>query len=81
MMRRMNRHVSARLEFDALQDAHLALQVAVVELPFLQAAFGTVPLDPEHWAWSVGLALLVAVPVELEKAWRRLRSRAAGRRR
>ncbi len=51
----------------------VALQVAVVELPFLQAAFGTVPLDPEHWAWSVGLALLVAVPVELEKAWRRLR--------
>lgn len=28
-MRRMNRHVSARLEFDTLQDAHLALQVAV----------------------------------------------------
>ncbi|MFN8190485.1 MAG: cation-translocating P-type ATPase [Nocardioidaceae bacterium] len=51
----------------------VALQVAVVEVPFLQTAFGTVALDAEHWAWSVGLALLVAVPVELEKAWRRLR--------
>ncbi|MCB0905774.1 MAG: cation-transporting P-type ATPase, partial [Nocardioidaceae bacterium] len=53
----------------------VALQVAVVEVPFLQSAFGTVPLDAVHWAWSVGLALLVAVPVELEKAWRRLRVR------
>lgn len=34
-------------------------QVAVVQLPVLQAAFGTTSLDLEHWLICVGLASCV----------------------
>ena len=36
-----------------------ALQVLVVQVPYLQQAFGTQPLDLTHWAVAVGLASLV----------------------
>lgn len=44
-----------------------ALQVAVVELPFLQRAFGTASLDPAHWAVCVVMASTVLWFDELRK--------------
>ena len=43
------------------------LQVAVVELPLLQRAFGTASLDPGHWAVCVGMASTVLWFDELRK--------------
>ena len=53
------------------------LQVAVVELPFLQQAFGTASLDPGQWAVCVVMASTVLWFDELRKIALRL----AGRRR
>jgi len=44
-----------------------ALQVAVVEIPFLQVAFGTAALDLTHWAVCLGLASLVLWFGEIRK--------------
>ena len=44
-----------------------ALQVAVVELPFLQRAFGTASLDSAHWAVCVVMASAVLWFDELRK--------------
>jgi magnesium-transporting ATPase (P-type) len=44
-----------------------ALQVAVVEAPFLQVAFGTASLDLTHWAACIGLASVVLWYDELRK--------------
>jgi len=52
-------------------------QVAVVQLPVLQAAFGTAPLDLEHWLICVGLASCVLWFDEMVK----LVERAGDRRR
>ncbi|MFD7025926.1 cation-translocating P-type ATPase [Promicromonospora sukumoe] len=47
------------------------LQVAVVEVPFLQVAFGTASLDLAHWAVAVGMASSVLWFDELRKlVWR-----------
>ena len=55
------------------------LQIAVVHVPFLQAAFGTAPLDLEHWLIAIGLASLVLWVEELRKiALRRSAARKAG---
>ncbi len=43
------------------------LQVAVVEVPFLQVAFGTAALDPVHWAVCVALASVVLWYDEVRK--------------
>jgi len=43
------------------------LQVAVVEVPFLQAAFGTAPLDLAHWAVAIAMASAVVWFDELRK--------------
>ncbi|MET1017681.1 MAG: cation-translocating P-type ATPase, partial [Leifsonia flava] len=53
-----------------------ALQVAVVEIPFLQVAFGTASLDPAHWLWCVAAASCVLWFSELRKAVHRRRARA-----
>lgn len=45
----------------------VALQVAVVEMPLLQGAFGTTSLDAAHWAVCVGMASLVLWFDELRK--------------
>ena len=50
-------------------------QVAVVEAPFLQAAFSTTSLDPVHWAVVVVMASLVLWVDELRKLVRRLMKR------
>ncbi len=45
----------------------LVLQVAVVEVPFLQVAFGTASLNLLHWAVCIGLASVVLWYDELRK--------------
>lgn len=45
----------------------LALQVAVVELPFLNHAFGTVPLDMDQWLLCIAMGSLVMWFSELRK--------------
>ncbi len=49
-------------------------QVAVVEIPFLQAAFGTVSMTLVQWLTSFALASLVLWVEELRKLWLRSRS-------
>ena len=53
----------------------LVLQVAVVEAPFLQAAFSTTSLDAVHWAVVVAMASLVLWADELRKLVARARAR------
>ena len=43
------------------------LQVAVIYVPFLNTAFGTVPLSAGAWAECLGLAMIVLVASELRK--------------
>jgi calcium-translocating P-type ATPase len=45
----------------------LVLQIAVVEVPFLQVAFGTASLDLVHWATCLGIASLVLWYDEVRK--------------
>jgi Ca2+-transporting ATPase len=52
-----------------------ALQVAVVHLPFLNVAFGTVPLTPAHWAVCAAMASGVLWFSEGRKWLRRRRLR------
>ncbi len=54
----------------------LALQVAVVELPWLNLAFGTVPLTPGQWGLCVAMGSVVLWCSELRKLW--LRRGSAG---
>jgi Ca2+-transporting ATPase len=51
-------------------------QLAVVYVPFLQAAFGTVPLTGREMAVLIGLALVPLLFGEVRKAW--LRRAAVG---
>ncbi len=56
------------------------LQVAVVELPFLNDAFGTAPLGLDEWLICIGLASVVLWADEAKKlVERRLWHRATGR--
>ena len=58
------------------------LQVAVVEVPFLNQAFDTAPLGIDDWLICLGLASLVLWADEAKKLLvRRLRRRSADRRR
>jgi magnesium-transporting ATPase (P-type) len=45
----------------------IVLQVAVVELPFLNEPFGTVPMSVRDWLVSVALASIVLWADELKK--------------
>ena len=56
------------------------LQVLVVQVPFLQEAFGTAPLDLGQWAAATGMASIVLWAEELAK-WIRRRAAPAARRR
>ncbi|HEX9183513.1 MAG TPA: cation-translocating P-type ATPase C-terminal domain-containing protein, partial [Burkholderiales bacterium] len=51
--------------------AAAALQLAVIYLPALQRAFGTVPLGAGDWLMCGGIAASVVAARELEKLWRR----------
>jgi magnesium-transporting ATPase (P-type) len=48
-------------------------QVAVVEVPLLQTAFGTASLDLTHWAIAVGMASVVLWAEEVVKLVRRMK--------
>lgn len=52
----------------------IVLQIAVVEVPFLQAAFSTAPLDAMHWVVVVAMASLVLWIDEIRKAIARARA-------
>ncbi|MGC5627799.1 cation-translocating P-type ATPase [Georgenia sp. Z1344] len=54
----------------------VVLQVLVVEVPFLQTAFGTASMDLAHWAACTGMAALVLVAVELRKLVLRVSARS-----
>ncbi|GLY29708.1 hypothetical protein Kisp02_30730 [Kineosporia sp. NBRC 101731] len=54
----------------------LLAQALVVEVPFLQTAFGTASLDLEHWLVSAALASTVLWLDELRKVFLRYSSRA-----
>jgi len=61
--------------------AAIVLQLAVLDVPALQAAFGTVALTPVDWGICIAVASTVVVARELLKwHWRRVDRRAAGRR-
>ena len=53
----------------------VAAQIAVVEVPLLQAAFSTSSLDAVHWGVTVAMASLVLWVDEARKAVRRMRAR------
>ena len=53
----------------------VALQVAVVEVPLLQTAFSTAPLDLTHWVVCLAMGSLVLWFDELRKLVRRARAR------
>ena len=53
----------------------VAAQIAVVEVPLLQAAFSTSSLDAVHWGVTVAMASLVLWFDEARKAVRRMRAR------
>ena len=52
------------------------LQLAVVYVPFLNTAFGTVPLSAGAWFECLGLAMIVLVASELRKCVLRMMSKA-----
>ncbi len=48
-----------------------ALQMLYTYLPGMNRLFGSAPLDLSAWAWVVGVAVVIHVIVEIEKAIRR----------
>ncbi len=61
--------------------AGLALQAAVIYLPSLQRAFGTVALDAGDWLLCAGVASTVVIARECGKAWWRSADRRVALRR
>jgi Ca2+-transporting ATPase len=55
----------------------LALQLLYTYLPGMNSIFGTAPIPAGSWGWILGSALLIHVVIEIEKAIRRRRDRAA----
>ena len=51
----------------------MVLQLAVIYIPFLNTAFGTVPLSVGAWAECLGLAMIVLIASELRKCVLRAR--------
>ncbi|MDO4260030.1 MAG: cation-translocating P-type ATPase [Actinomycetaceae bacterium] len=49
-------------------------QLAVVHVPALQIAFGTAPLDVQHWLVAIGMASIVLWVEEISKLIRRVRA-------
>ena len=52
------------------------LQMATIYIPFLHPIFKTQTLTWWELALCIGLAMLIWVAVEIEKAWRRMSGRA-----
>jgi len=59
--------------------AGLTLQMAVIYVPTLQQAFGTVPLDAADWLACAAVASTIALAREAGKAWWRAADRRAAR--
>jgi magnesium-transporting ATPase (P-type) len=57
----------------------VVLQVLVVQVPFLQEAFGTAPLNPGQWLATIGMASVVLWAEEVVKWIRRRAAPATGR--
>ncbi len=75
------RHLSVNPWLWAAIGISALAQIAVVNADFLNAAFGTVPLEAAQWLWCVALASVVLWAAELRKlAVRRLRPASADRR-
>jgi Ca2+-transporting ATPase len=55
----------------------LALLLAVVYVPFLQAAFDTVPLSAAQWRAILPLLFVPSIAAELTKWFQRLAARRA----
>ena len=51
----------------------MVLQLAVIYIPFLNTAFGTVPLSVGAWVECLGLAMIVLIASELRKCVLRAR--------
>jgi len=68
-----NRWLWASLAFATLA------QVAVVQVPFLQEAFGTVALGWQHWALAVGAGAAILLVEEVVKLVRRAGGRRGAR--
>jgi Ca2+-transporting ATPase len=51
----------------------VVLQVMVINIPFFNAVFETVPLDTGHWMVVIGAMLLFFVILEAEKMMRKRR--------
>ncbi|MEP7113796.1 MAG: cation-translocating P-type ATPase C-terminal domain-containing protein, partial [Ilumatobacteraceae bacterium] len=60
-----NRYLWAALGLSAI------LQIAVVQLPFLNEPFSTIPLDAGDWLICIGLASVVLWADELKKVVQR----------
>jgi Ca2+-transporting ATPase len=58
--------------------AGLLLQIAVIYVPALQRAFGTVPLGGADWLACAAVGGTVVLAREAGKAWWRARDRGAG---
>ena len=58
--------------------AALGAHLAVLHVPWLQAVFRTVPLEPSQWALIVLVATTVIIGGELDKWWSRRRHRPFG---
>jgi Ca2+-transporting ATPase len=52
----------------------LLLQVAFVYLPFMNAIFGSAPLDLRSWGEAALVGLLIVPIISIEKWWRRHRA-------
>jgi magnesium-transporting ATPase (P-type) len=57
----------------------VVLQIAVVEIPLLQTAFGTAPLDLAHWGVTIAMASAVLWFGELRKLILRAKRRGSSR--
>lgn len=51
------------------------LQLGFIYLPFMNVVFGSAPLGPEAWLYSVLTAAVVLPVINLEKGWRKRRFR------
>jgi Ca2+-transporting ATPase len=60
--------------------AGVAAQAAVIYIPALQRAFGTVPLAAGDWMFCAAIASTVAIAREVQKAWWRAVDRAVNTR-
>lgn len=57
----------------------VVLQTSITYIPFMNSAFGTMPLRLEHWVFPIILGIIVFLVVEVEKAVMRRIDKKRGR--